>query len=171
MLVFEGNRGLNTHIGKGSILMMVASRRLLLAMLFVVTGIPSALAQEPMLLARDGRALATIVAPNDSSVPGAAARELKTYLDRITGGQFAIAASCDTSPRIFVGDCPQAKATGLEVAKLKRDGYFRGVVGGDLYLLGRDAPSPVKLVTGTRVSVQIVLADGQTRVAANFAIP
>ncbi|MEZ5498845.1 MAG: hypothetical protein R3E77_05360 [Steroidobacteraceae bacterium] len=29
----------------------------------------------------------------------------------------------------------------------------------------------VKLVTGTRVSVQVILADGQTRVAANFAIP
>jgi hypothetical protein len=33
------------------------------------------------------------------------------------------------------------------------------------------AAKGVKLVTGTRVSVQIVLADGQSRVAANFAIP
>ncbi|MEN6404790.1 MAG: DUF4838 domain-containing protein [Armatimonadia bacterium] len=128
--------------------MTMASRGMLVAILLAV-GTSCVSAQEPLVLARDGKALATIVAPQDNTVPAIAARELKSYLDRITGAQFAIAPAADASPRIFVGDCPQARAVGLDVAKLKRDGYFRGVSGGDLYLLGRDAPSPVKLVLHT----------------------
>ncbi len=106
----------------------------------------SACAQEaPLVLARDGVALATIVAPTKTTVPAWAARELKTYLDQITGAEFDIADSHDTSPRIYVGDCPEARAAGLDVAELKRDGSWRAVVNGDLYLLGRDEPGPVKI--------------------------
>ncbi len=107
----------------------------------------AALGQAPLVLARDGQAIATIVAPDDDSVGATAARELKAYLDRITGAEFAIAASADTAPRIFVGDCAQAQSAGLDVAKLKRDGFFRGVVGDDLYLLGRDSPGRLKWAT------------------------
>jgi hypothetical protein len=118
---------------------------LLVGLLLAVLGPAGTFAAEPLILARDGKALATIVAPKDNTVPALAARELKSYLDRITGAPFTIAPSTDTSPRIFVGDCPPARAAGLDVAALKRDGYFRGVAGQDLYLLGRDAPTAGKL--------------------------
>ncbi len=103
-------------------------------------------AQEgPLVLAQDGQALARIVAPTDTSVPAWAARELKTYLDQVTGAEFEIVTAADMSPRIFVGDCPEARAAGFDVADLQRDGSWRAVVGDDLYLLGRDEPGPVKI--------------------------
>ncbi|MHB8994653.1 MAG: DUF4838 domain-containing protein [Armatimonadota bacterium] len=125
--------------------MPMISRRLLMSLLITLVALSAALAQEPLVLARDGKALATIVAKPGNTVSNLAAKELKSYLDRITGAQFTISASAEASPRIFIGDCPQARAAGLDVAPLKRDGYFRGVVGEDLYLLGRDAPTAGKL--------------------------
>lgn len=124
-------------------MMMRGLRTLVFVLLAGMAAIASA--QEPLVLARDGKALATIVAPTDSTVPAIAARELKSYLGQVTGAEFAIAASADAAPRIFIGDCPQAQAAGLDVSALKRDGSIRAVVGDDLYLLGRDAPGPVKM--------------------------
>jgi len=95
---------------------------------------PAPAGTEALLLARDGKALAPIVAPARNGVAGFAARELKSHLDRITGAEFALAASAPTPPRIFVGDCPEARAAGLDVGKLKRDGFYRAVKGGDLFL-------------------------------------
>jgi len=92
----------------------------------------------PLVLARDGKALAPIVVARTSGVAGFAARELKHYLDRVTGATFRIVEKTSRSPRIFVGDCAAARAAGLDVSALKRDGFYRAVVGDDLFLLGRD---------------------------------
>ena len=47
-----------------------------------------------------------------------------------------------TAPRIFLGDCERARAKELDVTALKRDGFYRAVIEGDLYILGRDNPEP-----------------------------
>jgi len=47
-----------------------------------------------------------------------------------------------TAPRIFLGDCERARAKELDVTALKRDGFYRAVIEGDLYILGRDDPEP-----------------------------
>ena len=96
--------------------------------------------EDMLVLAEAGRALAPIVVRPDDQVAQFAARELKSYLDRITGAEFAIVSEADAAPRIFVGDCPEAKAAGLDVSTLARDGFFRAVNGSDLFLLGRDHP-------------------------------
>ena len=91
-----------------------------------------------LALARDGKALAPIVVRDSKGVAGFAAQELKTYLDRVTGTEFAIVKAATAGPRIFVGDCPEARAAGLDVDALARDGFYRAVKGDDLFLLGRD---------------------------------
>ena len=93
-------------------------------------------------LARDSEALAKIVIPAEP--PGAvqfAAIELRDYLRRVTGAPFEVTSTDPGAPpRIYVGDSAAARAAGLDVSTLKRDGFFRGVVGQDLYILGRDDP-------------------------------
>ena len=97
-----------------------------------------------LVLARDGTALAPIIIPRgDRGVARFAAKELKTYLDRVTGASFEVVTRVPPQgPRIFVGDCAEARDAGLDVAKLKRDGFCRGVKGDDLFLLGRDTKGP-----------------------------
>ena len=102
----------------------------------------SSFAADDLVLARDGKALAPIVVSGQGSVAGFAARELKDYLDRVSGAEFKIVSNADRSPRIFVGDCPAAWAAGLDVETLKRDGFYRVVAGDDLFLLGRDDAGP-----------------------------
>ena len=102
------------------------------------TGVPTISGLQDFRVARDGKALAVIVVKNTNGVAGFAAKELKQYLDRVTGAEFMIVADAKESPRIFVGDCPEAGAAGLDVNKLKRDGFYRAVVNNDLYLFGRD---------------------------------
>ena len=101
--------------------------------------------QDPIILARDGQALATIVTADRDGAVRFAANELKRYLDRVTGATFSIVATAPNPTRIFVGECPQARAAGLNVAELKRDGFYRVVRGDDLFLLGRDAPGRFRI--------------------------
>jgi len=89
-----------------------------------------------LILARDGKALAPIVVSRSDGVVQFAAKELKHYLDRITGAEFRIVAKAERPPRIFVGDCPEARAAGLDVGTLKRDAFYRAVEGDDLYPIG-----------------------------------
>ncbi len=103
-------------------------------------------AQEPLVVAKDGRALAQIVTADRGGVAQFAAQELKRYLDETTGTEFEIVAEAAASPRVFVGRCQASDVAGLDVSRLKRDGYYRGVVGDDLFLLGRDADGPVKML-------------------------
>jgi len=110
-------------------------------------GLPSLSAQpeDGIVLARDGQALATIVTADRDGVARFAATELKRYLDRVTGATFAIVANASKPPRVFIGDCPPTRAAGLDVAKLKRDGFYRVVKGGDVFLLGRDTPGRFRI--------------------------
>lgn len=103
----------------------------------------SAAAADPVVLAKDGRALAPIVTGN-SDVARYAARELKGYLDRITGATFSLVTEAPKPPRILVGRPAEAAAAGLDLAGLKRDGSYRAVSGGDLILIGRDEAGPWK---------------------------
>ena len=98
-----------------------------------------------LTLARDGQALAAIVLPADarSGALKFAASELKDYLSRVSGARFEIVTQVPAGrPRIFLGDSPRARAKGLDIGTLKRDGFYRAVIDGDLYILGRDDAGP-----------------------------
>jgi len=76
-------------------------------------------------------------------VVGFAARELQAYVKKISGARLPIRAGVEPAPglgRIVLGDCPQARAAGLDVSQLSRDGFFIKQAGDALYICGRDAP-------------------------------
>lgn len=116
-------------------------------------------AQEPLVLAQEGVARAVIVPAEGNAVAAFAAAELERYLEQITGADFEVAGEGARLPReegegaagvagmarILIGDCPEARAAGLDVSTLKRDGSWRAVVGNDLLLLGRDQSAPVRM--------------------------
>ena len=113
-----------------------------LAVVGVVAMIAPCFAADDLVVAREGKALARIVVPPDP--PGAvrfAAKELQHYLSRVSGAKFERTGQVpEKPPLIFVGNCEQAQQPGLDVSRLDRDGFYRAVIGGDLYLLGRDDP-------------------------------
>ncbi len=91
-------------------------------------------------LAEGGQARAVIVAPEDAPNPVLfAAEELKLHLDAMTGGDFAIVTAIpDDRLAIVLGDCPQARAAGIDVDTIARDGYAIVTVGDTIFIAGRD---------------------------------
>jgi len=98
-----------------------------------------------MDLVKGGEAGARIVLPDDGNpVTEQAARILNRYLKAITGAVLPTIAEKDAGaghpvPRVFLGATRAAAAAGIDVAKLKYDGFVWKVVGCDLYMVGRDS--------------------------------
>lgn len=90
-------------------------------------------------LAENAQAKAVIVVPGKGS-PGtdSAARELKKYLDRITGAEFQIEKDNGKPalPFISVGTTEQAREAGLDKLQLDKDGIAVKIISGNIYLLG-----------------------------------
>ncbi|MHB1157737.1 MAG: DUF4838 domain-containing protein [Phycisphaerales bacterium] len=95
-------------------------------------------------LVKDGRPAARIVIAADAPASVKfAASELQNYIQQSSGAKLDISndpATDNTIANIFLGDCDQAKAAGFDVSKLVADGSLRGVVNGNLHILGRDQP-------------------------------
>jgi len=86
-------------------------------------------------LAKDGKALYTIVErPDATRLEKAAVKDLKLYLDKITGGDFKIGEA--DSKRIFVG----VTAPGDDKPLAKAERRIK-VVNGDIYLYGESTDS------------------------------
>ena len=115
-----------------------------LLMACLQSGAACAGSDDGLTIARDGAALARIVLPSKASAAaGFAAAELRDYLSQVSGATFAITRVVPLeSPRIFVGDCGEARAKGFDVGTLERDGFYRAVIDNDLYVLGRDDTDP-----------------------------
>ena len=68
-----------------------------------------------------------------------AGMELKEHLDRMTGGSFGIVATVPADGRcIVLGDTVGARAAGIEVEEIARDGYAIRTTGDTIYIAGRD---------------------------------
>ena len=112
---------------------------LLLAMLFAAPVISEA---KGFVVAKSGSAKAAIViAPDATIAEQTAAKELSTYLKRITGGDFKvyqIGSSPAGVPRIFVGqsEIVREKLGNIDWSTLKFDGIVIKFVGNDLILAG-----------------------------------
>ena len=93
-----------------------------------------------LLLAQNKIAKAVIVAPAGSGkVVNFAAGELKKFLDNSTKANFQIVDSVPTQgAAIILGDCPEAQNAGIDVKKLKRDGFCLLRSGDRIFIAGRD---------------------------------
>ena len=82
-----------------------------------------------------------IVVPEKIPLLKFAARELQTYLEKVTGSKIPVVAEQTGKSFAFVlGDNAAAKAAGLNVEQLADEGYFIVRKGNAIYILGRDDP-------------------------------
>jgi hypothetical protein len=90
-------------------------------------------------IAVEGKAKAVIVVPKNAPIPVQfAAMELKHYLGEMTGSEFSIVDKLpENQPAIVLGS-ELAKARGIDIASLKRDGYVIQGLGERLYVAGTD---------------------------------
>lgn len=96
--------------------------------------------EQTIALAEGGQARAVIVRPPGAPNPVVfAADELKHHLDAMTGGEFAIVEAIPADrPAIVLGDCPEARAAGIDVGAIARDGYAVRTVGETVFIAGPD---------------------------------
>lgn len=94
----------------------------------------------PLVLARDGQPVATVVLAADATeAETTAGGEVAAYLTKVTGGQFAVVSEGTEpggSPRVLVGPTPAAAAAGVDVATLGPEEWIVRTVGDDLLLVG-----------------------------------
>ena len=112
----------------------------LVAALLALAGVTSAFAAPPLTLAENGIARAVIVVPAGSGKPVEfAARELRQFLRQATGAEFTITDQAPASEAaIVLGDCPESREAGVDVTKLKRDGFQILRKGNRIFIAGRD---------------------------------
>ncbi len=112
----------------------------LFALLILFAGLPSIAAAETFLV-KDGQPQAEIiVAADPPRMVKLAARELQTYVAKISGAQLPIReeASGNGAIRIYLGDSPESRALGIDARNLKY-GAYRMKTGPDyLALVGHD---------------------------------
>lgn len=93
------------------------------------------------VIVRDGLAAATIVVP-DKPAPeeSAAAKELSTYIQKITGASLAVVAegAATSGPMIHVGKTKLVLQQDFNLDKLDWDGLVMRTVGSNLILCGRN---------------------------------
>ncbi len=87
-----------------------------------------------------------VIGANPSEQAREAAQTLCDYLERISGGRLEIRASADNSqPRIFVGDCEEVHALGIEplsrrTNEMSEERFIVKSFGQDLVLAGNEHP-------------------------------
>jgi len=93
-----------------------------------------------LVLAENTMAKAVIVVPANAGKPVSfAARELKQFLDAVTGANFTITDQIPAGETaIILGDCPEARAAGIDVTALKRDGFRILRKDNQIFIAGRD---------------------------------
>ena len=105
--------------------------------------VPAQAEPEHFILAKDGKADAVVVVPGGAPPPVQfAAYELRTHLEQMTGAKFQVVETKpDQGNAIILGENRHARAAGIDVAKLKRDGYIIQVKPDVVHIAGRDADS------------------------------
>ena len=92
----------------------------------------------------DGRPAAKVVIPDDANpVTALAAEVLVRYVAESTGAKLEIVSEKDaggSGERIFLGATAAAQTAGVDVSKIKYDGFIWKTVGNDLIIAGRDVP-------------------------------
>ena len=92
-------------------------------------------------IARNGKATCVIVQADNATEPEKfAAKELATFLKRVTGAEFPVVAeqslTADRASRIYVGWTGYASRQGIDTSKLGEEEWVIRTVGDDLVLAG-----------------------------------
>ena len=109
-------------------------------------------------LVADGRAAAKVVVPDEANpVTGLAADLLVRYVAEITGVRLETLrekdAGATAEARVYLGATEKARTAGVDVSKLRDDGFVWKAVGRDLVIAGRDVPfASAKGATGLRTA-------------------
>ena len=94
--------------------------------------------KQEITLVKDGKVQFEVVRPSNPYARAAAA-ELTAFLSKITGQKISIVAKASGKiPAFYIGSGPEAKAAGLDPAKLDRDGFYIKTVGSKIFILGVD---------------------------------
>ncbi len=96
--------------------------------------------QGTVMLALSGKPQMVIVVPDKAPAPVRyAGKELKMFLDQMTGGCFQIVNQVPADGRaIILGDTPQARKAGIDVNNIARDGYRIVAKGNAVIIAGKD---------------------------------
>ena len=82
-----------------------------------------------------------VVVPKEIPLLKFAARELSTYLGKVTASKVPVLSrKSGKAFAVVIGDCEEAGKAGLEVEKLAPEGYFIERKGSCVYILGKDDP-------------------------------
>ena len=94
--------------------------------------------KQEITLVKGGKVLFEVIRPaNKNAAPAAA--ELISCLSQITGQKIkTVAKASGKVPAFYIGNCPEARAAGLDPEKLDRDGFYIKTVGNKIFLLGMD---------------------------------
>jgi hypothetical protein len=113
---------------------------ILVFVFFIFLSVSAFPAENTVALAESGKAEAVIVIPSKAApTEKFAARELKYYLDRISGASFKIVNQRpDSGYAIVLGDADSARKAGIDVDKLGRDEFIICVKGKTLFIAGKD---------------------------------
>jgi len=105
-----------------------------------LSGVSAQAEPEQLILAENGKANAVVVVPKGAPSPVQfAAYELAAHLEQMTGAKFeVVAAKPDQGNAIIFGESEYSRAAGIDISKLKRDGYAIRVEPDSIYIVGRD---------------------------------
>lgn len=80
-----------------------------------------------------------VVAPGALETPKFAARELQTYVEKVSGAKLPIADKLPAGKKpVFVGQSEFTKALGLSAEELRPEGFLIRTVGDAVAIIGRD---------------------------------
>ena len=131
----NGNASSGTRAESRPALAMVLS----VCVAFAASGLAAG-AAPAMKLAEGGRPTATIVAADQPTpAEGTAARELATYLQKITGAAFVTAKEAEfrgATPAIYVGQTAFSRQAGVDSARLGPEEWVIRTVRGNLVIAG-----------------------------------
>lgn len=114
-------------------------------------------------LVRDGKAVATVVVPDEATaVVQAAAEELHYHVRRASGAELAVVKQKEAPAGpglVFLGPCARTLGLGLKPEELRPNGFFVRNAGGNLHLLGDDSEGEVFWIQhGNRTRVGTLFA-------------
>lgn len=103
-------------------------------------------AHAPFALAENGvsRVSICVMTPNPSETLTRAVTELQDCIAQATGSSLPIVVGKIVSPAIVIGDCPEAKAAGLDGSTMPIEGFEIKTAAERVHIVGNDAVSAAK---------------------------
>lgn len=99
-------------------------------------------AHAPFVLAKDGVSAVSIcvMAADPSAKLKMLVTEMQTCIELTTGAKLPVVFGKVADPAIVLGDCPQAKAQGLDGTAMPVDGFALKTSANAIYIVGNDVP-------------------------------